>query len=219
MHGLRRSRRPDCARRRRWRSTWRCGLHLHWRRRYGTRRYRSDGWRSRSGRRRHGSRHYRPYRLNRKHELRRRSRYWFRCYWKWSLGNWSCGGGLGFHHRRHSYRASRRRRGSLLFAQQIQHIARLGNVREIDLGLDFIGIGAAGARGLTCSLRFVGLAEVGADLLRVVLFERAGVGFLLSDSGLDQHIKNSLTLDFQFPGQIVDSNLAHPPFLPSGLSR
>ncbi len=107
----------------------------------------------------------------------------------------------------------------MLFAQQVQHVARLGNVREIDLGLDFIGVGAAGARRLTCGLRFAGLAEVYANLLRVVLFQRAGVGFLLSDSGLDQHVKNSLTLDFQFPGQIVDSNLAHPRFLPSGLSR
>ena len=36
---------------------------------------------------------------------------------------------------------------------------------------------------------------------------------LLSDADFGQHVENRLALDFQFPGQIVDSNLTHPPFL------
>jgi hypothetical protein len=50
-------------------------------------------------------------------------------------------------------------------------------------------------------------------LLRFVLFDRTGVGLLLGDSDYDQDVKNCFALDFQFPGQIVDSNLTHPPFL------
>jgi hypothetical protein len=33
----------------------------------------------------------------------------------------------------------------LLIAQQIQNVARLGNVRKVDLGSDFIAVAAAGA--------------------------------------------------------------------------
>jgi len=61
--------------------------------------------------------------------------------------------------------------------------------------------------------------EVTAHLLGFMVFKRAGMGLLLRDPNFGKHVKNGLALDFQFPGQIVDSNLAHPPFLPSGLSR
>jgi len=46
-----------------------------------------------------------------------------------------------------------------------------------------------------------------------VFLDRTRVRFLLGNSDLDQDVKNRLALDFQFPGQIVDSNLTHPPFL------
>jgi hypothetical protein len=36
------------------------------------------------------------------------------------------------------------------------------------------------------------------------------MGLLLGDPDFKQHIENRLALDFQFSGQIVDSNLAHP---------
>jgi hypothetical protein len=39
------------------------------------------------------------------------------------------------------------------------------------------------------------------------------MGFLLGDSNFREDIENSLAFDFQLPGQIVDSNLTHPPFL------
>jgi hypothetical protein len=39
------------------------------------------------------------------------------------------------------------------------------------------------------------------------------MGLLLGDANFRQDIENSFTFDFQLPGQIVDSNLTHPPFL------
>jgi hypothetical protein len=98
-----------------------------------------------------------------------------------------------------------------LFCNQLEHIARLGDVRQIDLGLDFVRF-APGPR-LRWRLRLSGGAEMSPHLLRFVLFDRTGVRFLLGHSDFDQDVKNRLALDFQFPGQIVDSNLTHPPFL------
>jgi hypothetical protein len=90
---------------------------------------------------------------------------------------------------------------------------------KIDLGLDFVGIGTAGARGLSGGLRFAGGAEVGPHFFRFVVLNGTGMSLLLSDSDHRKYVENGFTLDFQLPGQIVDSNLAHPPFLSSGLSR
>lgn len=39
------------------------------------------------------------------------------------------------------------------------------------------------------------------------------MGLLLGYAHFLQNIENSLALHFQFPGEIVDSNLAHPAFL------
>jgi hypothetical protein len=41
---------------------------------------------------------------------------------------------------------------------------------------------------------------------------------LFSNADQRQYIENRLAFDFQLPGQIVDSNLAHPPFVSSDLS-
>jgi hypothetical protein len=100
-----------------------------------------------------------------------------------------------------------------LFRDQLQHVARLGNVGEIYLGLDFVGLAPGtrrpGRRGLCLSSS----AEVGPHLFCFVLFDRTGMRLLLSDADFDQDIENRFAFDFQFPGQIVDSNLTHPPFL------
>ena len=53
-------------------------------------------------------------------------------------------------------------------------------------------------------------AQVFADKLRFVLFKRAGVRLLLGNTDDRESVKNRLALDFQFPRQIIDSNLAHP---------
>jgi len=52
-----------------------------------------------------------------------------------------------------------------------------------------------------------------AHLLCFVFLDRTRVRLLFGDSDFSQDVKNRLALDFQFPGQIVDSNLTHPPFL------
>src|SRR5271167_1856988 len=44
------------------------------------------------------------------------------------------------------------------------------------------------------------------------------MGLLFCDAHFGQRVQNGLALDFQLSGQIVDSNLTHPPFLFSGLS-
>ena len=96
-----------------------------------------------------------------------------------------------------------------------QHIAGLGNVREINLCLDAFGLRPAGAGSLAASRAISRSAKVGADLLRLVLFQRAGMRLLLGDADFGQHIENRLALDFQFSRQIVDSNLTHPPLCSS----
>jgi len=77
--------------------------------------------------------------------------------------------------------------------------------------------GAGGC--LAGSMTLARTAEVGANFFRLVVFERAGMGFLLGDADFGQHIENRFALDFQFPGQIVNSNLTHPPLGSSELSR
>jgi hypothetical protein len=42
---------------------------------------------------------------------------------------------------------------------------------------------------------------------------------LFGDANRGQRIENSFAFDFQLSGQIVNSNLTHPPLCPSGLFR
>jgi hypothetical protein len=90
---------------------------------------------------------------------------------------------------------------------------------EIDLGLDFIAASGTGARRFARRMRFATAAEISAHLFGFMVFKRTGVGFLLGDTHLCQRIENCFALNFQLSGQIVDSNLAHPPFRPPKLSR
>jgi hypothetical protein len=57
--------------------------------------------------------------------------------------------------------------------------------------------------------------EMDANLLGFMIFKRAGVRFLLGNADFFQHIENRLTFDFQLPGQVVNSNLTHPPLISS----
>jgi hypothetical protein len=106
----------------------------------------------------------------------------------------------------------------LLADDRLQDIARLGNMRKIDLGLDFVSISPAGPRGSARGLGFAGGAEVCAHLHRLVLFKGTGMSLLLRDPNLWKYVENRFAFDFQLPCQIVDSNLAHPPFLSPRLS-
>jgi len=158
-------------------------------------------------------------------ESRRRSRRrGRRCWLGWRRCGWfyrrRCGrrGGdrLRFHRRggwtRRCSRGNWRSGSRLLLVNQLQHVPRLGDVRQINFRFDFVSIAAgssgAGRRGLCLS----GSAEVGPHLLCFVLFHRTGMRFLLGDADCDQDIENRFAFNFQLPGQIVDSNLTHPPF-------
>ncbi len=227
-----RSRRFRCCRwRRLGRSGWWCG-HRSWRRSLcHRRRYRRclrgwsrhwdrwgrcsrhswlHNWRRRSGKRR-------PYGRLRNNDPRRRRRGRNRRR-SWSFhrrNRWCCRRSRGGR----TDRRSSHTHGSLLLANGIQNVARSGNIGEIDLGLNLIAIGAAGTRRPGSRLRFAGSAQVGAHLLRLMLFHGTGVRLLLSDPYFRKCVENRFAFDFQLPGQIVNSNLAHPPFLSSGLSR
>lgn len=88
---------------------------------------------------------------------------------------------------------------------------------KVDLRLDLIALNTAGTVWL---VRDWGLClEMGAHLSRLVFFERTRMGFLLCDSDLWKHVEYGFALNFQLPGQIVDSNLTHPPSISSELSR
>jgi hypothetical protein len=101
----------------------------------------------------------------------------------------------------------------LLLANGIQNISRPGDIREVDFGLDLIR--TAGTRRFGNSLGFTrGRAKMSAHFLRFVVLERTGVRFLLGDPDFVKNIENRFAFNFQFPGQIVDSNLAHPPLFP-----
>jgi len=99
-----------------------------------------------------------------------------------------------------------------LLGDQLEHIAGLGDVRQVNLGLDLIGF-AAGTRLGGRGLGFCSGAEMSADLLSFVFLDRTRMRLLLGNSDFSQYVKDGLALDLEFPGQIVDSNLTHPPFL------
>ncbi len=78
---------------------------------------------------------------------------------------------------------------------------------KVNLGLDSLRCArlGTGAAGSAAALKYA------AHLLGLVLFNRAGVSFTLTQAELSQNIKNLLALDFHLAREIVDSNLAHPP--------
>jgi hypothetical protein len=102
----------------------------------------------------------------------------------------------------------------LLLRDGAQHIAWPRNMREVDLGLDLV-FAASGTRGLRRTRRRVGsAAEMLPHQFRFVIFQRTGVRLLLRNAHRGEHVKNFPALDFQLTGQIVDSNLTHPPSFP-----
>jgi hypothetical protein len=106
-----------------------------------------------------------------------------------------------------------------LLSNRVQNIAGPRNAGQVNLSLDLVGIAAGGARGLGRSLHLPRATEVRFHLFRFVLFNRARVRLLLGDSDQRERVENSLALDFQLPGQIIDSNLAHPPRFLRTVSR
>jgi hypothetical protein len=86
-------------------------------------------------------------------------------------------------------------------------------VRQINLRFDlFFAACSPGSLG-SGRLRFAGGAEVDPYFFCFVFLQRTGVGLFLSHPDHWQHVEDGFAFDFQLPGEIVDSNLAHPAFL------
>ena len=133
--------------------------------------------------------------------------------WGRSRGRRSCGCRLCLDGRRRTCgRSGRCGCGLLLPRNLLQHITRLGDMRQINLCFDFVSVAARTRRARRRGLCVGSSAEMGPHLLCFVLLDRTRMRLFLSDANFDQDIKNRLALDFQFPGQIVNSNLTHPPF-------
>lgn len=137
---------------------------------------------------------------------------WFRSR-RWCIGfccRW-CGFNRGM---------SRRCGCALLLADdRFQHISGFGDMRKIDFGLYSVGFGSSGSGRLCGCVTLAGSAEIGADLFGLMFLEGAGVRFLFGNANLLQNIEDRFTFDFQFSGQVVNSNLTHPPLVSSALSR
>ena len=96
----------------------------------------------------------------------------------------------------------------LVRQNSLHHIPGLGDVREIDLGLDALGRARGRAAGVAAGLRST---QLGANLVCLVVFQRTGMRLAAGQAEFHQYIKNLPTLDFHLACQIVDSNLTHPP--------
>ena len=88
-----------------------------------------------------------------------------------------CNGGLCRHRRRND--GPRRGRCFLLLGNRFQHIARPGNMGQIDLGLDFFFAPQRSRGPGRRRLRFGRAADVGPYFFRLMLLERTGMGLLL----------------------------------------
>jgi hypothetical protein len=85
-------------------------------------------------------------------------------------------GGRMRHRRRHTRR--RRRRSLFPLRDRLQHISRPGDVRQVNLGFDFV-FAAQCAGGSRRGSRFSGRAEVHPYLFCFEVFQRTGMGLLL----------------------------------------
>jgi len=91
----------------------------------------------------------------------------------------------------------------------LHHVAGLGDVGEIDFGR--YALRGARGRGAPVAARSRSTLELRANLLRLVIFQRTGVGLAARQAEFCQYVKNLTALDFHLAREIVDSNLTHPP--------
>jgi hypothetical protein len=75
-----------------------------------------------------------------------------------------------------------RRSGLLLIKDRLQHVSGLGDMRQVDLGFDFVGVGMRGTTGLSRVMPVPRAFEVYTNFFRFVLFERTGMRLLLGDA-------------------------------------
>ncbi len=97
----------------------------------------------------------------------------------------------------------------LLGQDGLQHVAGLGDMREINLGRNAL----RGARGLrSCQARGPrSTLKMRANLVGLIVLQRTGVGLAGSQAEFRQNIENLPALDFHLAREIVDTNLTHPP--------
>ena len=102
--------------------------------------------------------------------------------------------------------------GFLLAGQHgLQHISGLGDMRQINLGSDCGGARPGGAAAKRPRIPI----EMRTNLVRLVGFQRTGMGLARAHSELRQNIEHLTAFDFQLAREIVDSNLTHPPLFKS----
>jgi hypothetical protein len=89
----------------------------------------------------------------------------------------------------------------------LHYVAGLGYVREIDFWRD--ALRGTCSRGTSVTARSA--VQMHANLLRLVILQRTGVGLAVRQAELRQYVKNLPALDFHLACEIVDSNLTHPP--------
>lgn len=97
-----------------------------------------------------------------------------------------------------------------MLSDRAENIAGAGDMRQVDLGLDFFTGRPRRARSLACAVRFACASKVRTHFLGLVLFQGAGMRLLLRHTDFGEDVENRLALDLQFSRQIVNSNLAHP---------
>jgi hypothetical protein len=111
-----------------------------------------------------------------------RSRSRLRRRYNWRLcgsgRRWNCGGRALHRSRRFNGRRNR----FLLLRNCLKHISGAGDVRKVDLGLDFFFAAGWSCRFRGRWLRLCGSAEVAPHFFRFVLFQRTGVRLLLRHS-------------------------------------
>jgi hypothetical protein len=97
----------------------------------------------------------------------------------------------------------------LLGLDSLEHIARLGDVRQIDFGRN--GLGGVRRSSAALARRTVSALKMRTNLLCLKFFQRTGVGLAFGQADFRQYVQNPATLDFHLAREIVDTNLTHPP--------
>jgi hypothetical protein len=111
--------------------------------------------------------------------------------------------------RSHSWRARTRRQATRLrfglpaCQNRLHCVARLGDIREIELRPVLRRLPA-------CRAAATPVLEVVAHPFRLIGLDRTGVRLTLGHANRCQSVQNGPALDFQFPCEIVNSNFAHP---------
>ncbi len=110
----------------------------------------------------------------------------------------------------------RRRRGlGLTLRNRLQHIARLGDVRQVDLGLKFVARRSRARATASTRRLLTSSGEVLLHALGFIFLDGAGVRLLFRHADHGKNVEDRPALDLKFSRQIVNSNLVlHSALLP-----